>query len=242
MNSILGIIVAIVLVLSSHLQLLAAAVDEGAGATDVALDVVELLPLRRHQHGHVVEHLVDLEQAALQVGNGAVALLDLGDDAQHLAQMVVYPLSTEQEMNLFSWHIANLEYANAGLLSKLSLAFWGQESRMIHMKWALAENVPIVYERTVHTVRYGGDEVQVVVNGGQVNEGMKGTWFCALFHLEFSKMGASNLYLSCHRGNLMNQVDVESSLLMALVAGEAAHNFETTPPTDAISSVLKILR
>ncbi|KAG8088635.1 hypothetical protein GUJ93_ZPchr0010g8738 [Zizania palustris] len=73
------------LVLSSHLQLLAAAVDEGAGAADVALDVVELLPLRRHQHGHVVEHLVELEQAALQVGNSTVALLDLGDDAQHLA-------------------------------------------------------------------------------------------------------------------------------------------------------------
>lgn len=31
-------------------------------------------------------------------------------------------------------------------------------------------------------------------------------------------------------------------LLMALVAGEAAHNFETTPPTDAVSSVLQILR
>jgi len=27
-----------------------------------------------------------------------------------------------------------------------------------------------------------------------------------------------------------------------LVAGEAAHNFETMPPTDAVSSVLQILR
>jgi lysine-specific histone demethylase 1 len=31
-------------------------------------------------------------------------------------------------------------------------------------------------------------------------------------------------------------------LLMALVAGEAAHNFETMPPTDAVGSVLQILR
>jgi len=93
-------------------------------------------------------------------------------------------ISTQEEKNLFNWHLANLEYANAGLLSRLSLAFWDQDDpydmggdhcflpggngRLVQ---ALAENVPIVYERTVHTVRYGGDGVQVVVNGGQVYEG-----------------------------------------------------------------------
>ncbi|KAJ0546024.1 hypothetical protein HanIR_Chr08g0356281 [Helianthus annuus] len=30
-------------------------------------------------------------------------------------------------MSLFNWHLANLEYANAGLLSRLSLAFWDQD-------------------------------------------------------------------------------------------------------------------
>jgi hypothetical protein len=67
------------LVLPGHLQLLASAVDEGAGGTDVALDVVQLLPLRGHQHGHVVEHLLQLQQAALQLRHGAVPLLDLRD-------------------------------------------------------------------------------------------------------------------------------------------------------------------
>ncbi|CAL1387017.1 unnamed protein product [Linum trigynum] len=81
----------------------------------------------------------------------------------------------EEEMGLFNWHCANLEYANAGLLSKLSLAFWDQDDpydmggdhcfvpggngRLVH---ALAENVPILYEKTVHTIRYGSDGVQVV--------------------------------------------------------------------------------
>lgn len=73
------------LMLPRHHQLLAAAVDEGARAADMGLDVVELLPLRRHQHGHVVEHLVELEQRAFQLRHGAVPLLDLGDHAEHLA-------------------------------------------------------------------------------------------------------------------------------------------------------------
>ncbi|CAI0410949.1 unnamed protein product [Linum tenue] len=89
----------------------------------------------------------------------------------------------EEEMGLFNWHCANLEYANAGLLSKLSLAFWDQDDpydmggdhcfvpggngRLVH---ALAENVPILYEKTVHTIRYGSDGVQVVT-GGQTFEG-----------------------------------------------------------------------
>ncbi|CAA6655546.1 unnamed protein product [Spirodela intermedia] len=89
----------------------------------------------------------------------------------------------EEEMNLFNWHLANLEYANAGLLSKLSLAFWDQDDpydmggdhcflpggngRLVQ---ALAENLPIFYEKTVHTIRYGPDGVQVIA-GGQVYEG-----------------------------------------------------------------------
>ncbi|KAK7844373.1 protein flowering locus d, partial [Quercus suber] len=87
-----------------------------------------------------------------------------------------------EEMNLFNWHLANLEYANAELLSKLSLAFWDQDDpydmggdhcflpggngRLVQ---ALAENVPISYEKTVHTIRYGSDGVQVIA-GSQVFE------------------------------------------------------------------------
>ncbi|KAM7463215.1 hypothetical protein LguiA_031336 [Lonicera macranthoides] len=88
-----------------------------------------------------------------------------------------------KEMNLYNWHLANLEYANAGLLSKLSLAFWDQDDpydmggdhcflpggngRLVQ---ALSENVPILYEKTVHTIRYGSDGVQVLC-GNQVFEG-----------------------------------------------------------------------
>ncbi|KAK4799592.1 hypothetical protein SAY86_024957 [Trapa natans] len=88
-----------------------------------------------------------------------------------------------EEMNLFNWHLANLEYANAGLLSKLSLAFWDQDDPydmggdhcFLHggngkLVQALAENVPILYEKTVNTIRYGSDGVQVVA-GNQVFEG-----------------------------------------------------------------------
>lgn len=84
--------------------------------------------------------------------------------------------------NFYNWHLANLEYANASLLSKLSLAFWDQDDpydmggdhcflpggngRLVQ---ALAENVPILYERVVHSIRYGSDGVQVVA-GSQVYE------------------------------------------------------------------------
>ncbi|KAL8538670.1 hypothetical protein ACS0TY_000618 [Phlomoides rotata] len=90
----------------------------------------------------------------------------------------------EEEMKMFNWHLANLEYANASLLSRLSLAFWDQDDpydmggdhcflpggngRLVQ---ALVENVPIQYEKTVQTIRYGSDGVQVVVGGGQTYEG-----------------------------------------------------------------------
>ncbi|KAG9136614.1 hypothetical protein Leryth_020279 [Lithospermum erythrorhizon] len=90
---------------------------------------------------------------------------------------------TEEELNLFNWHLANLEYANAGLVSKLSLAFWDQDDPYDmggdhcflaggngKLVQALAESVNILYEKTVQTIRYGADGVQVDV-GGQVYEG-----------------------------------------------------------------------
>ncbi|CAN6235912.1 unnamed protein product [Urochloa humidicola] len=208
-------------------------------------------------------------------------------------------ISTQEEKNLFNWHLANLEYANAGLLSRLSLAFWDQDDpydmggdhcflpggngRLVQ---ALAENVPIVYERTVHTVRYGGDGVQVVVNGGQVYEGDMALCTVPLGVLKnggikfVPELPQRKLDSIKRLGfGLLNKVamlfphvfwstDLDTfghlvedprrrgefflfysyatvaggPLLMALVAGEAAHNFETTPPTDAVSSVLQILR
>ncbi|KAH7662871.1 Spermine oxidase protein [Dioscorea alata] len=205
---------------------------------------------------------------------------------------------TEEEMSLFNWHLANLEYANAGLLSKLSLAFWDQDDpydmggdhcflpggngRLVQ---ALAENVPILYEKTVHTIRYGGDGVQVIA-GGQVYEGdmalctvplgvLKNGLIKFMPELPQRKLdGIKRLGFG-----LLNKVamlfphvfwstDLDTfghlsedpsrrgefflfysyatvaggPLLIALVAGEAAHNFESMPPTDAVALVLQILR
>lgn len=205
---------------------------------------------------------------------------------------------TAEEINLFNWHLANLEYANAGLLSKLSLAFWDQDDpydmggdhcflpggngRLVH---ALTENVPILYERTVHTIRYGSDGVQVIA-GNQVFEGDMA--LCTV-PLGVLKSGSIKFIPELPQRKLdgikrlgfglLNKVamlfphafwgtDLETfghlcddpsrrgefflfysyatvaggALLIALVAGEAAHKFESMPPTDAVTHVLQILK
>ncbi|KAH1055376.1 hypothetical protein J1N35_033441 [Gossypium stocksii] len=205
---------------------------------------------------------------------------------------------TEEEINLFNWHLANLEYANAGLVSKLSLAFWDQDDpydmggdhcflpggngRLIQ---ALAENVPILYEKTVHTIRYGSDGVQVTA-GNQVFEGDMA--LCTV-PLGVLKSGSIKFVPELPQRKLdgikrlgfglLNKVamlfpyvfwgtDLDTfghltedpsrrgefflfysyatvaggPLLLALVAGEAAHRFETLPPTDAVTQVLQILK
>ncbi|XVF23532.1 hypothetical protein REPUB_Repub13aG0046600 [Reevesia pubescens] len=132
------------------------------------------------------------------------------------------------------------KYANAGLVSKLSLAFWDQDDpydmggdhcflpggngRLVQ---ALAESVPILYEKTVHTISYGSDGVQVMA-GSQVYEG---------------DMALCTVPLGVLKSGSINYATVAGGpLLLALVAGEAAHRFETLPPTDAVTQVLQILK
>lgn len=90
---------------------------------------------------------------------------------------------TSQERMLLDWHLANLEYANASLLSDLSMAFWDQDDpyemggdhcfipggneRFIR---ALADDLPIIYDRTVEKIQYGSDGI-LVFAGGQVFRG-----------------------------------------------------------------------
>ncbi|KAK7840761.1 lysine-specific histone demethylase 1 like protein 1 [Quercus suber] len=64
-----------------------------------------------------------------------------------------------EERMLLNWHLANLEYANASLMSNLSMA--GNETFVR----ALAEELPIFYERTVDSIRYGTDGVLVYAGG-----------------------------------------------------------------------------
>ena len=79
---------------------------------------------------------------------------------------------------LLNWHLANLEYANASLMSNLSMAYWDQDDPYEMggdhcfipggnetFVRALAEELPIFYERTVDSIRYGTDGVLVYAGG-----------------------------------------------------------------------------
>ncbi|KAK9699617.1 hypothetical protein RND81_08G185200 [Saponaria officinalis] len=205
---------------------------------------------------------------------------------------------TAEEINLFNWHLANLEYANAGLLSRLSLAFWDQDDPFDmggdhcfltggngKLVQALAENVPILYEKTVTSIRYGSDGVQVsagnqvyegemalctvplgVLKSGSIKfipelpqrkiDGIKrlgfgllnkvamlfphnfwGTDLDTFGHLSDDPLRRGEFFLFYSYATVAG-----GALLMALVAGEAAHKFESMPPTDAVTHVLQILR
>ncbi|XP_057871797.1 protein FLOWERING LOCUS D [Cryptomeria japonica] len=203
-----------------------------------------------------------------------------------------------EERQLLNWHLANLEYANAGLLSKLSLAFWDQDDpyeiggdhcflaggnyRLIQ---AMAEDVPIFFERVVHEIRYGIDGVRVVTAGqvfeadtvlctvplgvlksGSIKfvpelpkrkvEAIKRLGFGLLdkvamlfpyvfWEADLDTFGHLN-YETSQRGEFFLFYSYASvsggPLLIALVAGEAAINFESMPATDALHRVLRILR
>ncbi|CAA0831029.1 Lysine-specific histone demethylase 1 homolog 1 [Striga hermonthica] len=98
----------------------------------------------------------------------------------------VYGVAEEPlERMLLDWHLANLEYANATLMSNLSMAFWDQDDpyemggdhcfipggneRLVR---ALAEDLPIFYERPVDSVRYGSDGVMVYAGGQEYQSDM----------------------------------------------------------------------
>ncbi|KAI4347173.1 hypothetical protein L6164_008008 [Bauhinia variegata] len=91
----------------------------------------------------------------------------------------VYKVAEDpQERMLLNWHLANLEYANASLMSNLSMAYWDQDDpyemggdhcfipggNELFVR-ALAEDLPIFYGRTVESIRYGIDGVLVYANG-----------------------------------------------------------------------------
>lgn len=96
----------------------------------------------------------------------------------------VYKVAEDSmERMLLDWHLANLEYANATLMSNLSMAFWDQDDpyemggdhcfipggneRLVR---ALAEDLPIFSDRRVDRVIYGNDGV-LVHAGGQEYRG-----------------------------------------------------------------------
>ncbi|KAK6946760.1 SWIRM domain [Dillenia turbinata] len=114
-----------------------------------------------------------------QIMGGFANDISLGSVLETLRQLYAVVRSTE-ERQLLDWHLANLEYANAGCLSNLSAAYWDQDDPyemggdhcfLAGGNWrlikALSEKVPIFYGKTVHTIRYGNEGVEVLA-GSQV--------------------------------------------------------------------------
>ncbi|XP_060175891.1 lysine-specific histone demethylase 1 homolog 1 [Lycium barbarum] len=129
----------------------------------------------------LLDRVCKLRQAMLvEVKSVDVSLGTALEAFRHVYRVAEDP----QEQMLLDWHLANLEYANASLMSNLSMAFWDQDDpyemggdhcfipggneRLIR---ALAEDIPIFYDRTVESVRYGTDGVLVYAAGGQEYHG-----------------------------------------------------------------------
>ncbi|XP_057495297.1 lysine-specific histone demethylase 1 homolog 1-like [Actinidia eriantha] len=123
----------------------------------------------------LLDRVCKLRQAMMEEVKSADVSLGTALEAfRHVYKVAEDP----QERMLLNWHLANLEYANATLMSNLSMAFWDQDDpyemggdhcfipggneRFI---WALAEDLPIFYDRRVESIRYGVDGVLVCANG-----------------------------------------------------------------------------
>ncbi|KAM3287642.1 lysine-specific histone demethylase 1 1 [Capsicum chacoense] len=119
----------------------------------------------------LLDRVCKLRQAMLdEVKSVDVSLGTALEAFRHVYRVAEDP----QEQMLLDWHLANLEYANASLMSNLSMAFWDQDDpyemggdhcfipggneRLIR---ALAEDIPIFYDRMVESVRYATDGVLV---------------------------------------------------------------------------------
>ncbi|KAG7625116.1 Lysine-specific histone demethylase 1 2 [Arabidopsis thaliana] len=123
--------------------------------------------------------LLDKVTEVREMMEGAAKKISLGEVLETLR--VLYGVAKDsEERKLFDWHLANLEYANAGCLSNLSAAYWDQDDpyemggdhcflaggnwRLIN---ALAEGLPIIYGKSVDTIKYGDGGVEVI-SGSQI--------------------------------------------------------------------------
>ncbi|MQL80104.1 hypothetical protein Taro_012556 [Colocasia esculenta] len=114
-----------------------------------------------------------------EIMGGSASDISLGSAMETLRALYGVARSSE-ERELLDWHLANLEYANAGCLSDLSVAYWDQDDpyemggdhcflaggnwRLIN---ALCRDVPVLYGKTVSCIRYGNSGTEVVA-GEQV--------------------------------------------------------------------------
>ncbi|XP_076915932.1 lysine-specific histone demethylase 1 homolog 2-like [Bidens hawaiensis] len=245
----------------------------------------------------IFNRLLDKVTEFRQIMGKSAADISLGSVLEKLGQLYTVT-KTHEEKQLLDWHFANLEYANAGCLSNLSAAYWDQDDpyemggdhcflaggnwRLIE---ALCDGVPIFYEKTVQTVRYGNEGVEVVCGDQTYQADMV---LCTVplgvlkkrvvkFEPELperklkaiDKLGFGLLNkVAMVFPNVFWGEDLDTfgclsensntrgefflfysyhtvsggSVLVALVAGEAATSFETTHPSTLLHRVLSILR
>ncbi|KAK4255732.1 hypothetical protein QN277_008694 [Acacia crassicarpa] len=122
----------------------------------------------------IFNKLLDKVMELRQIMGGFANDVSLGSVLKTLKMLYAVARSTE-ERQLLDWHLANLEYANAGCLSNLSAAYWDQDDPyemggdhcfLAGGNWrlvkALCEGVPIFYGKTVNAIRYGNEGVEVI--------------------------------------------------------------------------------
>ncbi|XP_022981375.1 lysine-specific histone demethylase 1 homolog 2-like isoform X2 [Cucurbita maxima] len=127
----------------------------------------------------IFNKLLDKVTELRKIMGGLANNISLGTVLEKLRQLYAVARS-EDERLLLDWHVANLEYANAGCVSNLSAAHWDQDDPyemggdhcfLAGGNWrlikALCEGVPIFYGQIVDTIRYGCEGVEVIA-GGQV--------------------------------------------------------------------------
>ncbi|KAH0755206.1 hypothetical protein KY290_025476 [Solanum tuberosum] len=101
----------------------------------------------------------ELLDKASKVRQELSQVFSLGEGSKTLRKDSGVAINIE-EMSLFNWHLANLKYENASLLSQLSLGYWDKDdpydmggyhcflpSGNGRLVYALAENVPIIFEK-----------------------------------------------------------------------------------------------
>lgn len=245
----------------------------------------------------IFNKLLDKVSEVREAMGGLASQISLGSVLDSLRQLYAVARSSE-ETQLLEWHFANLEYANAGCLSELSAAYWDQDDPyemggdhcfLAGGNWgiirSLCKGVPIFYGKTVQTIRYGNEGVEVVA-GDQV---FQADIVLCTVPLGILKKGAIKFepelpqrkLAAIHRlgFGLLNKVamlfpyvfwgeDLDTfgclreqshkrgefflfysyhtvsggPILVALVAGEAAHSFECSDPSSSLHCVLDILR
>lgn len=128
---------------------------------------------------YIFNKLLDKVTELRKIMGGLANNISLGTVLEKLRQLYAVAKSKD-ERQLLDWHLANLEYANAGCVSNLSAAHWDQDDPyemggdhcfLAGGNWrlikALCEGVPIFYGKVVDTIKYGSEGVEVIA-GDQV--------------------------------------------------------------------------